>query len=384
MTTKAHNPMTARWSVSRLVSGLIGLMAVAALGFHAGLIARPSVVQVPPMNVAWWMLAIAFALTGIYATHLTVRSESHTLTLTEIPLVVGLALAAPGALIAGRLVGSALALIVYRRLPPRKVAFNLALAYLETTVAIAVYRAILGSASPIEPRGWLAAGIAVLVVQAIGTTAVRTVLRIVAGKGTRPWAPVAASTIASLLSGMLGLTAVVLLWTDGRLLALVALILAAGLFTLRLTVTWMARSEAMKRVGGLATEFGHLNRADLLRASVVNSRDMLRAEAAEAVIAGADGSGEVVRIMPTGDVVIEDYQPRTQGLATIAATANGGAAAYARDRGYSAGLVTPIPGHDGPVGLLAVFNHAGPRRSFDRADADLLQAIAACTGLALK
>ena len=73
MTTKAHNPMTARWSVSRLVSGLIGLMAVAALGFHAGLIARPSVVQVPPMNVAWWMLAIAFALTGIYATHLTVR-----------------------------------------------------------------------------------------------------------------------------------------------------------------------------------------------------------------------------------------------------------------------------------------------------------------------
>lgn len=384
MTTKAHNGAMARWSAPRLVSGLIGLMAVVAVSFHAGLIARPSVPGPAPVELSWWLLALAFAATGIYGAHLTVRSETHTVTLTEVPLVVGLALASPGSLIAGRLVGSAFALIVHRRLPPVKVAFNLALAYLETTVAIVVYRAVLGSASPVEPRGWVAAGAAVVAVQVIGTSAVRGVLRMVAGPQTRPWTPVVVSTVAALLSGVVGLTAVVLLWTDARLLAVAVVLLAVGLVALRSVIAWLARAEAMKRVSGLATELGHLSRNDLLRASVVNSRDLLRAQAAEAVIAGEDGQGEIIRLTPGGDIVVEDYNPRTEGLSTIAATANGGAAAYARDRGYDDGLVIPIPGHDGPVGLLAVFNREGPRRRFDRADTDLLHAIAACTGLALK
>ena len=56
-----------------------------------------------------------------------VRRETRTVSLSEIPLVIGLFLASPLSLVVGRLVGSAAVLIFYRRSPPLKTAFNLAL-----------------------------------------------------------------------------------------------------------------------------------------------------------------------------------------------------------------------------------------------------------------
>src|SRR4051812_3309027 len=63
----------------------------------------------------------------------------------------------PAALIGGRLLGSLIALALVRRQPTTKLLFNLSNFLLGTCVAVLVYRAVIGTAEPFDPRGWVAA-----------------------------------------------------------------------------------------------------------------------------------------------------------------------------------------------------------------------------------
>ena len=62
--------------------------------------------------------------------------------------LIGLALVAPVALLAERLLGMVLVFVALDRMSPRKIAFNLARAAVETVVAVAVYRVVLAVKSP--------------------------------------------------------------------------------------------------------------------------------------------------------------------------------------------------------------------------------------------
>ena len=56
-------------------------------------------------HVPWWALAAAFAVTEVFVIHAHVRGSAHTLSLSELPLVVGLLLAAPQELIVAQIAG---------------------------------------------------------------------------------------------------------------------------------------------------------------------------------------------------------------------------------------------------------------------------------------
>jgi len=129
-------------------------------------------------SLPWWSLALLFAVTEMTVIHLQIQRDSHSLSLTEIPMVIGLILATPANLIVGRLVGSAIALVFGRRQPPIKLAFNLGLFYLETTTALIVFRAVLGSGSPLDPRGWIATLAAILEMVVLGLVLVVTAISI--------------------------------------------------------------------------------------------------------------------------------------------------------------------------------------------------------------
>ena len=101
---------------------------------------RPA--YLPSPGVSWWVLAVAFAATEVYVVHLDARRQGQTISLSEIPLVVGLFLAAPVALVVGKVVGSLAAMVVHRRSPLVKVTFNLALHVAEASVAVAVFRTL--------------------------------------------------------------------------------------------------------------------------------------------------------------------------------------------------------------------------------------------------
>src|SRR3954451_22114227 len=67
-----------------------------------------------PVRLTWWQLAVGFALAEVCVVHAHVRGSAHSLSLSELPLVVGLLLAHPQAVVIGQVVGPALVLVLRR------------------------------------------------------------------------------------------------------------------------------------------------------------------------------------------------------------------------------------------------------------------------------
>src|SRR5947199_2423228 len=92
--------------------------------------------------LTWWELAIAFYLAEVFVVHLQFRKQAHTLSLTEIGLVLGLFLATPANLLVAQVTGTALALAVNRRQRPVKLAFNVIELPLCTGIALLLFRSL--------------------------------------------------------------------------------------------------------------------------------------------------------------------------------------------------------------------------------------------------
>lgn len=170
-------------AVARQTRATLSLWALAVLMGGLGLVGHLLVVGrwAPidsPDGTSWWVLAMLFGLSELAVINIQIRSDSHSLSVTEIPMVIGIVLATPVALIAGRLVGSAAALVFGRRQGPMKLAFNLGLFYLETVTVLIVFRAVLGSASPLGPAGWFASLVGIVTMVLMGSIAVFSAISI--------------------------------------------------------------------------------------------------------------------------------------------------------------------------------------------------------------
>src|SRR5438270_363709 len=128
-----------------LFIGVVGCASVGVWAFdlsHFGSF-RPHGFLLP-----WWGLGIAFFLSEAFVVHLHFRKQAHTLSASEIGLVLGLFLALPGALLAAQVVGAGLALSVHRRQKPTKLVFNLAEMSLCSGIALLVFRSLVTVGDP--------------------------------------------------------------------------------------------------------------------------------------------------------------------------------------------------------------------------------------------
>ena len=107
------------------------------------------------LTLPWWVLVLLFVAAELFVFHLQYRREAKSVSASEIPLVLGLQLAAPGGMLPSRLLGGLLWYVVHRRQTPLKVGFNLALLLLDTTVAVMVFDLVADGARPLlDARGW--------------------------------------------------------------------------------------------------------------------------------------------------------------------------------------------------------------------------------------
>jgi diguanylate cyclase (GGDEF)-like protein len=186
-------------------------MAAAAIA----LIARVVDLDAPhgSTHLPWIALAAGFALAEIFAFHVQFRGESHSITLNEIVLVVGLFVVSAGTLLAVQLVGVVLALAIVRRQPARKLFFNVAQFALTTAVALAVFQGVEADASPISPRSWFATFAACVAASIVGNTSVAGVIAL----AERRFAAAAAAKslsfglICTVVNTMLGLVVVIVI-----------------------------------------------------------------------------------------------------------------------------------------------------------------------------
>ena len=132
-----------------------GLLAIAAAAVYWTLL-RELVVEPAPVEVPWWVVAAGFAAAQRWVVHLHSRRGTHSITLAELPLVVGLLFLEPTELLAASLLGSSVALLLDREVPLFKAFFNAAQFTLGTCAAILALHAFGIGRDPLEPGVWLA------------------------------------------------------------------------------------------------------------------------------------------------------------------------------------------------------------------------------------
>src|SRR4051794_16328720 len=87
------------------------LVAVAAgLGLWLATLPAPPA----PVSIPWWLLAVGFAITEVCVVHIHFRRSAHSLTLGEIPLVLGLLFTPPGGVVLAWVVGAGVVLASQR------------------------------------------------------------------------------------------------------------------------------------------------------------------------------------------------------------------------------------------------------------------------------
>jgi diguanylate cyclase (GGDEF)-like protein len=113
----------------------------AATAGVSGALARDGVQLPPRAGYVGWLAAMVllFGVTEGFAVHVRVRRGAHAIGLSEIPMVLGLITVDPVLVIAARVVGGGAGLLTLRRQRGTKLAFNLALIGVQTSVAAAVF-----------------------------------------------------------------------------------------------------------------------------------------------------------------------------------------------------------------------------------------------------
>jgi signal transduction histidine kinase/CheY-like chemotaxis protein len=396
----------ARWrGVSLRRAAPIWMLDVALAGAAAGLmvlVAGEPALAGTPVQLHWWALAPMFYLAELLVIHVPFRREACTLTLSEIPLVLGLFLAAPEDLVVGRVVGAviALAIATRSRQRPAKLAFNVALYALETAGAVAIFRALApASADGLTTGACLAAVAAVLVPVATGALLVGTAIGISEG---RPEPRLAVEALAiglfvAVASTSLALVCVALLWSDPALVLLILPVVAVLHLAFRAYVSARQRHDALEflyETGRMLHGSSEFESA--LTALLSQARTAFRVELAAATLAPSDagesgfrtvlGPGSVLETMRSLDGDPEPLVERAlaEGRAIRFQTARGGLPPTIAGIAVRDAMVAPLRGERQVLGTIVVANRLGEFGSFSADELRLFATLAAHAAVTLE
>ena len=345
------------------------------------------------------VVALLFAAGEVFVLHLHVRRQRRTVSLSEVPLVLGLFLASPWALVVGRLIGSVVCLVLHRKQRGVKLVLNLMIFAAETTAALVVFRALLPD-GPTGPGAWVAAYVAAAVASCTSHVTVSLLIAMYERALRLP------DLLRASLSGVaaacgvstFGLLALNALLQDPRTSVLLAFSTGLLLLGHRAYASLSERHLALERLYQFDKVLAASPEVDaVLRSLLVQARELLRAEAAEVSFLpdGDGGRGLRVRLLRDGTLertavkdlaavdpvsaeVVESGKP-----ALLARGSRGAALQYLELRGQREAVLVPLRGDVGVVGTLSVADRQSEAGTFHRADAVLLQTVADSAAAAL-
>ena len=104
-----------RLALSRVaLPALASAIALAAVALFAFVVRDLPGYDIGP-HIPWWALAAAFAATELFVVHAHVRGSAHSLSISELPLILGLLLATPQELVIAQVLGPAVVLAAHAR-----------------------------------------------------------------------------------------------------------------------------------------------------------------------------------------------------------------------------------------------------------------------------
>jgi diguanylate cyclase (GGDEF)-like protein len=378
------------------------LRMTAGMAVLAALVVRPLLLAGSlnrAVELPWWALAAGFAATETWVLYIQIKRESHTVALSELPLVLGLFFASPAQLLLGRLVGSLFICVFHRRTKPLKTAWNMALIALQTGVAVAVFRLIaVGSSHPVE---WLGAFAGAVAANCLGSVALALVIAIYDG-GLR-LRPIVRDMVlgqpAAPVAIILGLLAASSLSAYPGNLWLLVLAGAALLLGYRTYASLADRHLNLERLYRFTQAVSSSPEIDEVLGNVLReARDLLKSENAEFLFV-TTGQGRVahVRLGATGrlsraeepqtpqdDWLLRHVVRGASALLLARATRDPDHRDWLDARGARDAVAVPLRGGTGVLGALVVTDRLGEVRGFYQDDVLLLETVANHASVALQ
>jgi diguanylate cyclase (GGDEF)-like protein len=344
-------------------------------------------------GIPWWALALVFYLAEAYVVHVQVRRQAHSISLSEVGLVLGLYVLSPPGLLGAQLAGAAGALLLVRRQRAAKLVFNMAQLSLTTSVAVIVFRSVAGHGDAFGAAGWAGALLAAVAASLTGILLVTVAIAIAEGCVDLGRLPIAAgiSMMATVGVSSVVLIAIELARDDRSSLILLVVPVVVGVVALRAFAATARRHdhleflyESMRATQG-APEFS-LAVGQLL----ISARQLVRAEYAELFLFPT-GSEQGLRstlgargeMTSHSDSVTSDdsrllsaLNGRTEALLLPAGRPPHSLDGYLGQRGLPDAIVAALHGEDGPFGLLLVGDRSGDFGTFGADDKTLFETFA--------
>jgi len=354
-----------------------------------------------PLLLPWWGLGLLFLLAELFVVHLQFRREAQSFSLAEIPFVIGLHFVSPLTLVGAQLAGTAIALVVWRRQSPIKLAFNLGQTAVGTCLALLVFGSMDGASSPIGVAVWSATLVAVLCASVFSNLMIFVAISLTDGKRPRLLTTILGrSTFANLVNATIGLTAVALAWLYVPALWLVATLIGVLYISYVSAASAHQRHESLKSLYESSQTVQRSDHMDsLVQTLMRQAKEMMRAGLAELILFG-DGNEPASRSVsppiPTEEVVLQPIELLpTRGIwarvaseqRTLLLTRRETSTPlrdYLRDIGARDAIVAPLLDNGRAIGTLMVANRAGDVRGFTTADAELFETFTNQASVALR
>jgi signal transduction histidine kinase len=348
--------------------------------------------ELPGPSVPWWVLAIAFGLAEVFVIHVRIGRDAQSLSLSEIPLVIGLAYAAPSTLILAQVVGVGAALTLHRRQTPIRTAFNLAQRSMTAMFAIALFAVLHAQLGSSWPAVWVAAALATVAADVVSALLINLAIMLSEG-GARPLDQVVGwGTVFVVVNTALALVAVMIMSVDRFGLILIAAPAVVTFLAARAVAQLQRKHEELESLQrSMQLAEGSLDLEHMLPALLDHVRDMFRADIAEFVLwpeepggdhlvtrSGPGDGGCVLRpeaVAPDRGVWARVASER-EGVLLARPIRNSALAEYYAGRGIIDAIVVPMLSEGDVAGMLTVANRLGEFATFDEDDLRLLQVLA--------
>jgi diguanylate cyclase (GGDEF)-like protein len=380
---------------------LTGTMAVTVLGLYVTTVRHLTPLD-GPVSLPWWALAVGFYFSEAYVVHLHYRREAHTLSMNEIPIVLGLFLASASSLLLGQLVGAAVALVFYRRQRALKVAFNLALFAFGTTLALLVFNVIAANENALGPAGWLAAFLGAGASSLSALLLVGVAIWLAEGRTTLRELPkvVVIGLVGTIATVSVAVAAVQLL--DANRLAAVLLLVpaAACAVAFRAYSSQRSRHEHLEFLyDSMRTVQGAPDLDTAVSRLLESARGMLRADCAELILVprSADEQALYSVARTEGEILMQPLElGPLERLACETTAAAGGAIllpksrepneldGYLAARGLKDAMLATLHGEQRALGVLVVGDRSSDVSTFGDEDRRLFETFAGHASILLE
>jgi diguanylate cyclase (GGDEF)-like protein len=366
------------------VAVLVAVLAAAAAALALGPVADLAPLEAP-VRLRWWAIALGAWAAQVLVVPLRMRREEHAITLTELPLVLGLFFASPAALLAGMVSGTAAGLLVPARQPPLKLLFNVAVTALTTAVALLLFHALVPGTNPPAPPevpGLLAALAAALTATALSGVAIHAVLGLAGNpQGAGDLARVLAFALpATAAKACLALVGVALAWRDADSAWLLVVPLATLFVAYRAAARERREREQLQRLHDTARVVGEGPDVESAVVRVLEeARTMHGAAVAAVTLVPEEGGDEALRTLVDehGHRIMEPVRVDLAASPWRDALVNGSAlhvvdrdaldalAAHLESDALGEAMLAPITGETRTIGVLAVATARSGQTAYD-------------------